>query len=92
MQLAYIRQTSNIEEMIKTTIGAKGQKVDLHPYCCSKIGIFCALIAARKRNDVNAMMDQLIKNEALVIEISQLRTSSPFATPNQQPFHIRVII
>lgn len=73
-------------EMISTTTGAKGQNVDLHPYCCSKIDVFCALIAARKRNDVKAMMDQLMKNEALVIEINQLRTSSPFAIPSQQPF------
>lgn len=35
---------------------------------------------------MKAMIERLMKNEALVIEMSQLRTSSPFAISSQQPF------
>lgn len=39
-------------------------------------------MAARKRNEVKAMMAQLMKKEALVMAMSQLRTSRPPANLN----------
>lgn len=64
-------------EMTSTSTGARGQKFDVQPYSCSKRGFFWALTAARKRKDVKPMIAQLVKKDALVMAMSQFRTSFP---------------
>jgi hypothetical protein len=66
-----------MDEMTRTMIGARGQKFDFQPNSCWKRGFFWAFTAARKRKDVKPMIAQLVKKDALVMAMSQFRTSFP---------------
>lgn len=62
--------------MIRAITGASGHRGECHAYAgLVRRVLFCALMAARKRKEVKAMMAQLMKKEALVMAMSQLRTS-----------------
>lgn len=79
-----IQQTNKKTEISINQAGARGHKVDLHAYISVKSGSFCASSVRWNRQLTNAMMIQLVKKEALVIEISQFKTVSPPAKVYQQ--------
>jgi hypothetical protein len=69
------RHTNSKSETASTKIGASGHHLDDQAKGSANSVRPCALTAARNRKDVRPMTAQLVKNEALVIETSQLRTS-----------------
>jgi hypothetical protein len=61
-------------------VGDEGHADDFQAYFWLKISSPCAFNARWKKKVVNAMMAQFEKNDALVIEMNQLRASVPPAT------------
>lgn len=64
-------------EIVISQMGAVGHATDFHAYTCEKSASFCAASAWWNRQEVKEIMIQFMKNEALVIDNSQLNTSAP---------------
>ena len=57
--------------------GARGHMDDFHAYISENSSSFCARSAIWNRQLVKEMIIQLVKKEALVIEINQFKTFEP---------------
>lgn len=72
-----IQQTSRKIEINISHAGARGHSEDFQAYISVKSGSFCAFSTRWNRQLTKEMMIQLVKKEALVIEINQFKTVKP---------------
>lgn len=72
-----IQQTNKKIEINVSQAGASGHNEDFQAYISVKSGSFCASSVRWNRQLTKAMIIQLVKKEALVIEISQFKTVKP---------------